>query len=459
MRAPRSPASWLSIVVPLIIVGFLAAHLLSVSVVRDLHGHAEQIESIGRRNRLLSAMRGNLHRMAMVVGPAEPGESFDRATFADARAALERQLESLRDLPTSPGEERLAADVEDALEDAESAVERWVTLLEGGAPTGAEEESALTIVRRADGAIEQLIDVNIARTEAESERIAQTDERIRRLTPTFDAVAAGFALVLMGLAVQAARQHARLADDRNRLAEQRAEELELFAARVAHDLKNPLNALSLRLQYGAERFKAHGDVRAELVKSAEAASRMDRIIEGLLVFARAGGRPERDARAVVSEVLADVVVDFTADAAEADTELVVEPAPPIAVACPAGPLSSILGNLLRNAIKFVVDASTPERRVCVRATERHGRVRIEVEDTGPGVPQGMESAIFEPFVRAGASARRPGLGLGLATVKRLVEAYDGHVSVQPRAGGGSRFLVDLPSAPPAAAPPAAAPAE
>jgi signal transduction histidine kinase len=77
-------------------------------------------------------------------------------------------------------------------------------------------------------------------------------------------------------------------------------------------------------------------------------------------------------------------------------------------------------------------------------------VRFEVRDTGPGLDPGTEGQVFRPFVRR-AGAEVQGIGLGLATVKRTVEAYGGDVGVRSTKGVGSTFWVELPSAPSAPA--------
>jgi signal transduction histidine kinase len=102
--------------------------------------------------------------------------------------------------------------------------------------------------------------------------------------------------------------------------------------------------------------------------------------------------------------------------------------------------------LVRNAIKYVVEGTTNVRSVVVRVHEEAARVRVDVLDTGPGIPQDSTHRIFEPFVR-GVATRQPGVGLGLATVKRLVEAYGGSVGVQSFDNRGSRFWFELPKAP------------
>src|SRR5205807_6022914 len=94
--------------------------------------------------------------------------------------------------------------------------------------------------------------------------------------------------------------------------------------------------------------------------------------------------------------------------------------PDCAVACSPGVLLSLLGNLLRNGLKYLGNAEV--REVSLRVRPRRGRVLFEVEDTGPGIPPALGQRIFEPYFR-GPNTGAPGIGLGLATVKRLVEAH------------------------------------
>jgi signal transduction histidine kinase len=72
-------------------------------------------------------------------------------------------------------------------------------------------------------------------------------------------------------------------------------------------------------------------------------------------------------------------------------------------------------------------------------------VRVEFEDTGPGVPPGFEKTIFEPYRRA-PGVTQPGLGLGLATVQRLILAHGGTIGVSKARGGGAIFWFELPRA-------------
>jgi signal transduction histidine kinase len=104
-------------------------------------------------------------------------------------------------------------------------------------------------------------------------------------------------------------------------------------------------------------------------------------------------------------------------------------------------LTNIVSNLAQNAVKYMADSEL--KRITVRAIDRGELVRVEMEDTGPGLPAGLEAKVFEPYVRA-EGLTQPGLGLGLATVKRLCEAHGGNVGVRSTRGAGSVFWFELP---------------
>jgi signal transduction histidine kinase len=116
---------------------------------------------------------------------------------------------------------------------------------------------------------------------------------------------------------------------------------------------------------------------------------------------------------------------------------------PVAVRCANGVLASLISNLVRNAIKHM--GQSPRREVQVRIDPRRDRVRFEVQDTGPGLPPELVSHAFDPYVR-GAGTSEPGLGLGLATVRRLVEGHFGRYGVTSREGDGALFWFELPAA-------------
>jgi two-component system phosphate regulon sensor histidine kinase PhoR len=102
-------------------------------------------------------------------------------------------------------------------------------------------------------------------------------------------------------------------------------------------------------------------------------------------------------------------------------------------------LDHVVQNLVDNAVKY--GGGSP---VCVRALRVDGRVRLQIEDGGSGIPKGHEERIFERFYRvdAGRSRDQGGSGLGLAIVKSHVEAMGGRVWFE-HAEPGARFVVEL----------------
>jgi signal transduction histidine kinase len=246
------------------------------------------------------------------------------------------------------------------------------------------------------------------------------------------------------LAFVASRQHIELVESSRGAAEARARELEMFAARVAHDLRAPLAVIEMR-SLSAQRSNQLEALKEAVDRIGRQGRRMSSIIDALLEFAQAGARPEPGRRAMIEEVMDDIIADFGSIAGDAGIELVIERAPAAVAACSPSVLGIILSNLVHNAVKYIGAGARGARRIEIRTQSLGAAVRFEVEDTGPGLPPGSESIVFEPFVRASSSARG-GIGLGLATVKRLVDAHGGQVGVVSSPGSGCLFWFELPAA-------------
>jgi signal transduction histidine kinase len=228
--------------------------------------------------------------------------------------------------------------------------------------------------------------------------------------------------------------------------EARADELEIFAQRVAHDLLSPLSAVSFAL---ATVEKHHDDepTRAVVTRAKRALGRSRDLVHGIFDFARAGAQPKPNARANVPATIRASIEAMLAGEAGSEPEVALVPFEDCDVACDVPVLSSMISNLLTNASKY--SKESPSRLITIRVRASRTRVRVEVEDTGPGVPPGFEEAIFEPYVRVGGSGA-PGLGLGLATVKRFATAHGGTVGAR-RGEPGAVFWFELPRAPEIAA--------
>lgn len=276
-------------------------------------------------------------------------------------------------------------------------------------------------------------------------QLARDVREIRRSTEQvvflLDALAAILAVVAASIAYRASRQHDELLDAHTSLLTDRVAELDRFAGRVAHDILGPLGAIAVSLKLLVHEDESRRPAVA--ARAERAIRRVQQLVDALLTFARSGAHPAADSTCALDAVLASLAADC-ADLARSDsTELVVQPHEPLLVACSAGVATSIVENVVRNAIKHMGDSSI--RRVTIRVRRRDANACIDIEDTGPGIAPALQPRIFEPFVRGGDGG--DGVGLGLATVKRLVDRHGGVIRVHSTPGQGSTFAIELPLAP------------
>lgn len=405
----------------------------------------------------LSTARGALRRLTLAtrdaLRAADLGEAPRTGAIAAAQKALDAAIADYLAVPPYPGERQLQRSAIVQIDDYKRALALVLDRIDRGALTQAHELVTIRFMPSsdaADAAIEKLewLDADYASRTGAS--IKQTRRRASRLAYALAGLGAVVALVVMGLAWWAhrsfaamARARTRLDSIRKRLAERRADELEVFAARVAHDLRNPLASIALRVAL-AERDAADPvKVRACLARVTTVVGNASHIIDGLLDFARAGGTPESDAHADAAAVVRSVVDDLAQEIETAGITLFAHIPAVAEVRCSAGALLSVVGNLLRNAVKYMADTTARDRVIKVSVLDGASAVRVEIEDTGPGIPPESAERIFEPYFRA-APRGRPGIGLGLATVKRIIEAHGGSVGVRAGANAGSCFWFELP---------------
>jgi signal transduction histidine kinase len=112
-----------------------------------------------------------------------------------------------------------------------------------------------------------------------------------------------------------------------------------------------------------------------------------------------------------------------------------------ALRCDRERVQQVLGNLISNALKF----TPPSGSIVLGCEQESGRVRMFVQDTGPGIPEGESGRVFDRFFRC-STTRGDGLGLGLTIARALVHAHGGDIGVITRPGSGARFWFTLPSA-------------
>ncbi len=276
-------------------------------------------------------------------------------------------------------------------------------------------------------------------TSAQIGHILENADEIDGRWQSATAGALGIGIFALVLVLVSMRVVASVVRRQQRLGEERALELELFAQRMAHDVSSPLAATLIALQL-AQRTEDER-IRKACAHGIASLHRSQSVVEALLDFARSGARPELGAHAPVAPLVAGLLEELRPQADEAGIELIAGAAPEGEVACPAGVLTVILSNLVRNALKFMGDRTT--RRIDLRVESRPRSFVFEVEDTGPGLPSGVGPEIFELYVRGPTGGAR-GAGVGLATVRRLAVAYGGSVDFRSTEGRGTTFRVELP---------------
>jgi signal transduction histidine kinase len=398
----------------------------------------------------LAAARTNLRELQVLfstaLGEVQSHQTVtQRPQIERTRSLLARETAAYRALPTYPGEKQMWEGLSEDLKQLDEAAERMLERITAGDNRTAQrlfDHDLRPASDRLSASLMSLIELNAENARALAERIERQRHRATWVAFALD----GFAVILTVLAgllaLRAVRQSARFLEAHNRLLAARADELEQFAGRVAHDILSPLGAAAL--VFGVfERKLEDPKLREFNARGISSVQRVQRIVDGLLEFARAGARPDPRARAEVRDVTLDVAAELRPVASDAMIELLVDPPPTCAVNASPGVLTSMVANLVRNAIKYMDDS--PVRRIEVRIEERGDRIHFEVSDTGPGLPPELGDHVFEPYVR-GRDSKQPGIGLGLATVRRMAEAHGGRIGVDSRPGKGSCFWFELPRA-------------
>ncbi len=216
-----------------------------------------------------------------------------------------------------------------------------------------------------------------------------------------------------------------------------------LAARVAHEINNPLAGIMNSFQLvKAAVPEGHRHYRfAEIIE--REIDRIGRIVRQMFQLHRLDQETIRDVRVV--DTLNDVAAILEPNCRESRVRVETRADPPgIVVKVPEGSLRQVLYNLAVNAI----EASPPGGvvRMAASAAETEGEVRITVTDQGEGIPAQVQDRIFEPFFTTKEGGASVGLGLGLSISKGIVDSIQGTLDFEHQPGRGTTFRVVLPSA-------------
>ncbi|HPF69840.1 MAG TPA: hybrid sensor histidine kinase/response regulator, partial [Candidatus Krumholzibacteria bacterium] len=231
----------------------------------------------------------------------------------------------------------------------------------------------------------------------------------------------------------------------NRLLELNERKSDYLAA-ASHELRTPLTVIKEHCSLVSEGLVGEltDEQRHCIGVALRNCNRLAALVDDLLdLNGIESGHTVRHRRPLdLAELLQTCVEDFRGTCGGRDQQLSLDAAPglPRVLADPAL-LTQVVVNLLGNAHKFTPDGGA----ISVRARRTGGMVRLEIADSGPGVPAGDRDRIFEKFVRLDApGSERRGSGLGLAIARRIVDLHGGAIGVDDGAEGGAVFHVTVP---------------
>ena len=251
---------------------------------------------------------------------------------------------------------------------------------------------------------------------------------------------------------------------------QSIQSLEGVLYHVAHDLRAPLRGMAsftnILLEDYAPQFDERGRDYAQRI--ANAAQRMDRLVQDLLAFGRLAHTAVPVSKVSLEAEVKAALGHFSEEIeARGATVEVCAPLPP--VKANATILNQILSNLISNSLKFVEPETRPHLRILAEETTSRmesaeaksngvpsldarlsaldGKfIRLWIEDNGIGISPEYHERIFRMFERLHAVGVYPGTGIGLAIVRKGAERMGGRVGVESVSGAGSRFWLELPAA-------------
>lgn len=317
-------------------------------------------------------------------------------------------------------------------------LERGGTLSRLTTPAGAGQTLEITRPLALDGARPGLLQIRLSTASME-----QVWRRDRLAAVVIGAAVLG--LGALGLATVFYTQQRHLARVTALEAEvarrQRLATLGDMAAGVSHEIRNPLNAISMGLQRLHAEFRPTTE-REEFDRVLALVSgevrRLNGLVEEFLTLARPPVLKRERLR--VADLVDETVALIEPEARRTGVGLerrVPDDLPPLTA--DRDRLKQVLLNLARNALEAMPDGG----KLGLEAAATPRVLTLAVTDSGPGLSPEARTRLFEPYY----TTKARGLGLGLAIARQIVEAHGGAIDVEPAAGGGSRFRVTLPREP------------
>ena len=238
-----------------------------------------------------------------------------------------------------------------------------------------------------------------------------------------------------------ALENARLYREARRATEGRDQVLGV----VSHDLRNPISAIAMCASALRDNWAADATERENLLTTiVQSTEWMNRLIQDLLDVAsiEAGRLSLERRRESASSIIGNALRMFDVEATRRRIELASDAPPTLpTLNVDASRIVQVLGNLLRNALKFTPDGG----RIAVRAELRGASVVFAVSDTGPGIPLLDQPRVFDRYWQSRRTANKRGTGLGLSIAKGIVEAHGGRMWLESAPDEGSTFFFSIPA--------------
>lgn len=218
-------------------------------------------------------------------------------------------------------------------------------------------------------------------------------------------------------------------------------ELEAFAHTVSHDLRAPLNGIQGFLELLVVDYRKYFDEQAmEYVQWIRtAANNMSNLITDLLNFSRSSRAEIHPEEVNLSALAQEIVDDLRLSTYKGQYQIDIQP--DIKVTADKGMMRIMLTNLLSNALKYSQKVALP--RITFGKTPYNGRDVMYVKDNGAGFHMDKAAQLFKPFVRLHTQDQFQGTGIGLSTVKRILDRHKGEVWCESEPGKGSVFYFTI----------------
>ncbi|MGM0381071.1 MAG: PAS domain-containing protein [bacterium] len=222
------------------------------------------------------------------------------------------------------------------------------------------------------------------------------------------------------------------------------EELEQFADKAAHDLKQPLSVIShsaelLELK-NQDVLKEDSEEYVETI--VQKADLVSNLLDKLVDYARLDSQIEDFVPVDLEKIITSCCENLEEHINETQTEVICEDLPPVEGDHPQ--LVRVFQNLIDNAIKYRSE-EPPEIKISAESEQGQG-VEISVSDNGSGIAPGEQDKIFDIFYRIKSSEEIAGTGIGLANCQKIIEQHGGKIEVESELGKGTNFILTLPAA-------------